>query len=242
MKIKEKIKELNLEESMLEITGSNRILTPRALAVIRRKLDPEMIGERQGGFGKMLQYIHGDIATELLYDAFYDLWMFEVDKQYYIEYPAGKTKEDKGITFISKCSLTIFQAKTEIIIRKATQVGTNSAVNERGYDTAAKGSITDAKKKCMTELGFATELYPNSSNNPVKWKRITSTLSSDLKVAAKTKFGDNDMDTLIDLMQIWSAKRFGLPIVYTNKNHLMHLYPSYMLDFINWIKTHEEEK
>ena len=122
--------------------------------VLEAPFAPEMIEQREGSFGKVLDYVEGWAVIQRLNEAFEGDWTFEIER--------FEILEDEVVV------LGKFSANGIV----KTQFGSSSIT--RAEDTGKpiclgddlKGAATDAVKKCATLMGVALYLY-NGDGTPL---------------------------------------------------------------------------
>lgn len=119
------------------------------IAALEAPFPPEEIRQREGGFGKMLDFIHWTAAVRRLNKAVgSDSWDFEV----------SDLRLADGVA-ICKGRLTIRFPDGTTATKE--QYGGNAVNQGMKPDDAAKGAGSDALKKCASLFGIALNLSEN---------------------------------------------------------------------------------
>jgi hypothetical protein len=199
----------------------------RALAVIRRKIDEATIKKDFRGN----KYITATKAIELLNEAFGpENWSNKIDYKDVLLSTVERFSK-KSNKMISVNEYAFFSVITIVLPgRIVTGSGSCSAEWDQ-VDTGFKGASSEAFKKALTHIGFFMELYPDSINNPLKWKEANTTA---LKTVSEESKRINRKAS--ELIRDWSEFKWGSPAVYYNADHISYLYPTYLEEFIEWMK------
>lgn len=121
--------------------------------LLEKPFGPEQIKQREGNFGKMLDYVEAHTVIQRLNDAFDARWSFEIVEQKIMEQTDevvvwGKLNADNVI-------------KSQFGSSRITRNLQNGEMVSLADDL--KAAATDALKKCATMLGVGLHLY--SGNN-----------------------------------------------------------------------------
>ena len=115
--------------------------TQRLLDDLSKPFPREAIKQREGGRGKMLDYVEAHTIIRRLNAATGGRWDFAVLRE-----------EREGDLLKATCRLTIPE------LGSREHVGVQK-VSDRGGEDLHKGAISDALKKCATLFGVGLELY-----------------------------------------------------------------------------------
>lgn len=149
----------------------------KAREVLDRALPKSLIKQRDGGFGKKLDYIEGSTVIRLLNEAFGMKWDFEIVKKEIIgSVPrpkfTGYGRNKKAVLDANGNQVIEEQAPYVEVIGRLTipgigskeQFGTKILLGGSSeQEGASKAAGTDALKKCATMLGVALELYEDDA-------------------------------------------------------------------------------
>lgn len=124
--------------------------------LLEKPFDPEQIKQREGNFGKMLDYIEGSSVIQRLNDSFEAKWSFEILEHKILD----KTDE---VVVLGKLEASDI-AKTQFGSSKITRARETGDMISLADDFKAAG--TDALKKCATLLGVGLSLYNSSGKAP----------------------------------------------------------------------------
>jgi Rad52/22 family double-strand break repair protein len=116
----------------------------------------EQIKQREGNFGKMLNYIEGNSVIQRLNDSFDAKWSFEI-----LEHKILDNTDE--VVVLGKLAAGDI-AKTQFGSSKITRARESGDIISLADDLKAAG--TDALKKCATLLGVGLHLYKSSSKAP----------------------------------------------------------------------------
>jgi hypothetical protein len=117
--------------------------------ILEKPFGPEQIKQREGNFGRMLDYIEGHAVIQRLNDAFEACWGFEILDHKILE----KTDEVVVIGKLTAGSVV----KTQFGSSRITRAKETKAIISLADDL--KAACTDALKKCATMLGVGLHLY-----------------------------------------------------------------------------------
>jgi hypothetical protein len=137
----------------------------QAIGVIERPLDKKQIKQRDGGFGKKLDYIEGSTVTRLLNEAFGYAWDFYVVEKKIIQSEPKKKKDGQVeaqppyVEVLGRLVIPGLCTKEQY----GTKILLGGASEQEG---AAKSAATDALKKCATLVGIGLELYETEDDAP----------------------------------------------------------------------------
>jgi recombination DNA repair RAD52 pathway protein len=127
--------------------------------LLEKPFDPEQIKQREGNFGKMLEYIEGHAIIQRLNDAFEAEWSFSILKHEIL------IETDEVIVLGELRSGDVI--KTQFGSSRITRNRETGDIISLAGDFKAAG--TDALKKCATLLGIGLHLYngdkPGHQNN-----------------------------------------------------------------------------
>jgi hypothetical protein len=115
--------------------------------ILETPFTPEMIKQREGIHGQMLDYIEGWAVIECLNQAFEADWTFEIEKHEILE------NEVLVLGKLSAGGVTKTQFGSSTITRDE-QTGTSVSLGDD-----LKAAATDAVKKCASLLGVGLHLY-----------------------------------------------------------------------------------
>jgi len=123
--------------------------------ILEKPFGPEQIKQREGNFGKMLDYIEGHAVIQRLNDAFDADWSFVIIKHEIIK----ETDETIVLGELGAGSI------------KKTQFGSSRITRARNTGDMVsladdlKAAATDSLKKCATMLGIGLHLYNKDDGN-----------------------------------------------------------------------------
>jgi hypothetical protein len=115
--------------------------------ILETPFTPEMIKQREGIHGQMLDYIEGWAVIERLNQAFEADWTFEIEKHEILE------NEALVLGKLSAGGVTKTQFGSSVITRDE-QTGKPLSIGDD-----LKAAATDAVKKCASLLGVGLHLY-----------------------------------------------------------------------------------
>jgi len=124
--------------------------------LLEKSFGPEQIKQREGNFGKMLNYIEGSSVIQRLNDSFEAKWSFEIMEHKILD----NTDE---VVVLGKLAAGDI-AKTQFGSSKITRARETGDMISLADDFKAAG--TDALKKCATLLGVGLHLYKSSAKAP----------------------------------------------------------------------------
>ena len=124
--------------------------------LLEKPFGPEQIKQREGNFGKILDYIEGSSVIQRLNDSFDAKWSFEI-----LEHKILDNTDE--VVVLGKLAAGDI-AKTHFGSSKITRARETGDMISLADDFKAAG--TDALKKCATLLGVALHLYKSSSKAP----------------------------------------------------------------------------
>jgi len=123
--------------------------------ILEKPFGPEQIKQREGNFGKTLDYIEGHVVIQKLNDAFDAVWSFVILKHEILK------ETDEVIVLGELGAGTI----------KKTQFGSSRITRARntgemvGLADDMKAAATDSLKKCATMFGIGLHLYNKDAGN-----------------------------------------------------------------------------
>ena len=123
--------------------------------LLEKPFGPEQIKQREGNFGKKLDYIEGSSVIQRLNDSFEAKWSFEI-----VEHKILDTDE---VVVLGKLAASDI-VKTQFGSSKITKARETGDMISLADDLKAAG--TDALKKCATLLGVGLHLYKNNGKAP----------------------------------------------------------------------------
>jgi len=124
--------------------------------LLEKPFGPEQIKQREGNFGKMLDYIEGSSVIQRLNDSFEAKWSFEI-----LEHKILDNTDE--VVVLGKLAASDI-AKTQFGSSKITRARESGDMISLADDFKAAG--TDALKKCATLFGVALHLYKSSGKAP----------------------------------------------------------------------------
>lgn len=128
--------------------------------LLEKDFDPEQIKQREGNFGKMLDYIEGHAVIQRLNDAFDADWSFVIIKHQIV-------KETDEVVVLGELGAGAIK-KTQFGSSRITRARNTGDMVSLADDL--KAAATDSLKKCATMLGIGLHLYnrtgtPNQRSN-----------------------------------------------------------------------------
>jgi hypothetical protein len=125
--------------------------------LLEKPFGPDQIKQREGNFGKMLDYVEAHTVIQRLNDAFDARWSFEIVEQKIME----QTDEVVVWGKLTADNVTKSQFGSSRITRNRESGEMVSLADD------LKAAATDALKKCATMLGVGLHLYGgnNKTNN-----------------------------------------------------------------------------
>ena len=130
--------------------------------LLEKPFDPNQIKQREGNFGKMLDYIEGHAVIKRLNDAFDANWSFAILKHEIV-------KETDEVVVIGELSAGDI-VKTQFGSSRITRARETGEMISLADDL--KAAATDAIKKCATLMGVGLHLY-NNDGHPSKRQPTT---------------------------------------------------------------------
>lgn len=132
--------------------------------LLEKPFEPEKIKQREGNFGKTLEYIEGHSVIQRLNDAFDAEWSFEIAR--------FDMLEDKDeIIVLGKLTANGI-VKSQFGSSRITKARETGEVISLADDL--KAAATDAIKKCATLMGVGLHLYNNDGNPDGKQQNSTN--------------------------------------------------------------------
>ncbi len=135
--------------------------------LLEKPFDPEQIKQREGHYGKMLDYIEGHSVIQRLNDAFDAEWSFEI-----LEHKV--LSETDEVIVLGKLSAADV-VKTQFGSSRITRARESGEMISLADDL--KAGATDALKKCATQLGVGLNLY--NDGDPTGKQQSSSSNHSD---------------------------------------------------------------
>lgn len=123
--------------------------------LLEEPFGPEQIKQREGNFGRMLDYIEGSSVIQRLNDSFEAKWSFEI-----LEHKILDNTDE--VLVLGKLAAGDF-AKTQFGSSKITRARETGDIISLSDDL--KAAATDALKKCATLLGVGLHLYKSSGQS-----------------------------------------------------------------------------
>jgi hypothetical protein len=117
--------------------------------ILERPFGPEQIKQREGNFGKMLDYIEGHAVIQRLNDAFEGDWSFSI-----LQHDVLKDSDEVIVLGELKAGDTV---KSQFGSSRITHNSQSGGMVSLADDF--KAAATDALKKCATLLGVGLHLY-----------------------------------------------------------------------------------
>jgi len=130
--------------------------------LLEKPFDPNQIKQREGNFGKMLDYVEGHSIIQRLNDAFEANWSFAILKHEIV-------KETDEVVVIGELSANGI-VKTQFGSSRITRSRESGEMISLSDDL--KAAATDALKKSATLLGVGLHLY-SSDGHPSKRQPTT---------------------------------------------------------------------
>ncbi len=131
--------------------------------LLEKPFSPEQIKQREGNFGKTLDYVEGHTIIHRLNDAFDANWSFAILKHEII-------KETDEVFVLGRLS-TGDIVKTQFGSSKITRARETGEAISLSDDL--KAAATDALKKAATLLGVGLFLYNNDASRPGRQQNQT---------------------------------------------------------------------
>ena len=135
--------------------------------LLEKPFDPNQIKQREGNFGKMLDYIEGHNVIHRLNNAFESIWSFTILKHEVL-------KETDEVIVLGELSSGDV-VKTQFGSSKITRARETGEAISLSDDL--KAAATDAIKKCATLMGVGLHLYNNDGNPAGKQQNSSNHLS-----------------------------------------------------------------
>ena len=148
--------------------------------MLEKPFDPSQIKQREGNFGKMLDYVEGHSIIKRLNDAFEANWSFAIIKHDILQ----ETDEVIVLGELSAGGIV----KTQFGSSKITRARESGEMISLSDDL--KAAATDALKKAATLLGVGLHLY-SSDGRPSK-RQPTSDGKNSAGSNANRKYDRND--------------------------------------------------
>ncbi len=117
--------------------------------LLEKPFAPEQIKQRDGNFGRTLDYVEGHTVLQRLNDAFDAQWSFEILKH--------EILEDKDEVIVQGKLAAENVVKTQFGSSQITRVRDTGEIISLADDL--KAAATDSLKKCATMLGVGLHLY-----------------------------------------------------------------------------------
>jgi len=124
--------------------------------LLEKPFDPDQIKQREGKFGKILDYVPGHSVIQRLNDAFDAQWSFEI-----VRFDMLEDKDE--IIILGKLTANGI-VKSQFGSSRITKAQETGEVISLADDL--KAAATDAIKKCATLMGVGLHLYSNDWNSP----------------------------------------------------------------------------
>jgi hypothetical protein len=148
--------------------------------LLEKPFAPEQIKQREGNFGKTLDYIEGHAIIQRLNDAFEARWSFEI-----LEHEVQKDTDE--VIVLGKLS-AIEVVKTQFGSSRITRARESGEMISLADDL--KAAATDSLKKAATLLGVGISLYSNNGSSPRRQQNSTNNQSAGSN--ANSSHGGND--------------------------------------------------
>jgi len=123
--------------------------------LLEQPFGEDQIKQREGNFGKMLEYVEGHTVIQRLNDAFDADWSFVIIKHEII-------KETDEVIVLGELSAGDIR-KTQFGSSRITRARNSGEMISLGDDL--KSASTDSLKKCATMLGIGLQLYNKTGAN-----------------------------------------------------------------------------
>ena len=124
---------------------------------LQRPFPRELIKQREGAHGKMLDYVGVEAVIRRLIEATGNHYDFHVDK---IEAPMiSYQKYDKDTRSYVDAECTLYTAFVSLTIDGCTRQHVGTCRDDGNLDDGVKGAVSDGLKKAATLWGVALELY-----------------------------------------------------------------------------------
>lgn len=214
-------------------------------------LPQEIIQSRKGDRGKMLDYISGRVAVDILNYAFDYNWSWEVKKFWKEEsepvYLDNDKNHENGIPQgpIIHClgTLTVYLKNEQGEYFKISKDGFGSKTvvgSQSKQEDNYKAAATDAIKKAATLLGVAAQLYRDNNeelffnllNDPWIDDEIFKKYKSEREYLRKLiNYGVETEESLNKMLSEWTEDRF---------KNIQELTPDELKDFVEMLKAKKE--
>lgn len=148
--------------------------------LLEKPFDPNQIKQREGNFGKMLDYVEGHSIIQRLNDSFEANWSFAILKHEVV-------KETDEVIVIGELSAGGI-VKTQFGSSRITRVRESGEMISLSDDL--KAAATDDLKKAATLLGVGLHLY-SSDGHPSKRQSISDDKQS-ASSNANNRYSRND--------------------------------------------------
>ncbi len=135
--------------------------------LLEKPFTPEQIKQREGNFGKTLDYVEGHAIIQRLNDAFDARWSFEI-----LEHKV--LSETDEVIVLGKLS-TGDAVKTQFGSSRITRARETGEMISLADDL--KAAATDSLKKAATLLGVGLSLYSNDRSAPRRQQNSTNNQS-----------------------------------------------------------------
>ena len=116
--------------------------------VLEAPFPPEVIKQREGSYGRMLDYVEAWAVIARLTEAFEGNWSFDIQSYQIL---------DDEVVVLAKLTASDMVSKTQFGAAAITRAKDTGKAVSLGDDI--KAAATDALKKCATLLGVALYLY-----------------------------------------------------------------------------------
>ena len=116
--------------------------------VLEKPFPPEVIKQREGSYGRQLDYVEGHTVIQRLTDAFDGDWSFEIQSYQIL---------DEEVVVLGRLVANGIVQKSQFGSSSITRTRETGKPVSIGDDI--KAAATDALKKCATLLGVALYLY-----------------------------------------------------------------------------------
>jgi len=148
--------------------------------LLEKPFDPNQIKQREGNFGKMLDYIEGHAVVKRLNDSFEANWSFAILKHEIV-------KETDEVVVLGELSANGI-IKTQFGSSRITRARETGEMISLADDL--KAAATDSLKKTATLLGVGLHLYQSDRNPTGRQQRSTN--NQPPGSAAKRNYGRNN--------------------------------------------------
>jgi len=132
--------------------------------LLEKPFDPNQIKQREGNFGKTLDYIEAHTVLQRLNDAFDARWSFKI-----LEYEIQKDTDEVIVLGELSAGDVVKVQFGSSRITKARETGEVISLADD-----LKAAATDAIKKCATLMGIGLHLYNNDGNPAGKQQNSTN--------------------------------------------------------------------